>query len=580
MGYADDFSQQKSLAKYNSNALLLYALQLRCGITDIDSVAAEALIDGSDDKKCDLLYIDQEAGLAVIAQGYMRQNIDGDSKAKSNKASDLNTASGWVFCRDISEVPERIRDAFANLRAEIDKGNIHTINFWYVHNCPESENVKQEMITVGRQAQITVDQVYPEKNIAIVALEVGVETLDKWFDSTKRVIVVDDEIVFPLSCGHFELEGEKWTACQTCISGKQLYQLCKTYGDDLFSANPRRFLGIDRKSKIRMINEGIQTSARSTPKDFWAYNNGITGITNKYSIDKDAIKCKGLSIINGAQTSGAISSMAEEPNEHLVISLRIVMCSDQDIIKAIIENNNKQNDMLPSDFRSNDNNQKRLRQEFAKYTSYYYSGGLRNNETTRGKEAFDHLLVGQVLKAYNGDPTEAYNEKTNIWREDQMYSSVFVDTLTAEHIIFVYSLSKAIDQIKQDLKEKIKSGVITTPEENQYNFLVKRGTRILLLAAIAAKLEVFIGRKIFTPNLLSFKKSDDFPQCVKHWLPLIKVALPFYSLLEPALSAGGISNKEKVKAAIDSLGSSLEAVIIGAPNVREGFKDFIDNLAQ
>lgn len=58
---------------YGDNALLLYALQLRYDIEDIVSVASESLTDGSDDKKCDLIYIDKDAGFAVIAQAYMKK---------------------------------------------------------------------------------------------------------------------------------------------------------------------------------------------------------------------------------------------------------------------------------------------------------------------------------------------------------------------------------------------------------------------------------------------------------------------------------------------------------------------------
>ena len=47
---------------YGDNSLLLYALQLRYDIEDIISVASEALTDGSDDKKCDLIYIDRDSG--------------------------------------------------------------------------------------------------------------------------------------------------------------------------------------------------------------------------------------------------------------------------------------------------------------------------------------------------------------------------------------------------------------------------------------------------------------------------------------------------------------------------------------
>jgi len=52
---------------YGDNSLLLYALQLRYDIEDIIAVASDALTDGSDDKKCDLIYIDHDSGFAVVA---------------------------------------------------------------------------------------------------------------------------------------------------------------------------------------------------------------------------------------------------------------------------------------------------------------------------------------------------------------------------------------------------------------------------------------------------------------------------------------------------------------------------------
>ena len=55
MDYINDFSTRADLIDvYGNNALLLYALQLRFSISDIVSVASDALTDGGDDKKCDL----------------------------------------------------------------------------------------------------------------------------------------------------------------------------------------------------------------------------------------------------------------------------------------------------------------------------------------------------------------------------------------------------------------------------------------------------------------------------------------------------------------------------------------------
>ena len=82
---------------YGDNALMLYALQLRFDIEDIISVASESLTDGHDDKKCDLIFVERELGIAVIAQAYNKTNPKQSDLAPSNKASDLNAAAAWVL---------------------------------------------------------------------------------------------------------------------------------------------------------------------------------------------------------------------------------------------------------------------------------------------------------------------------------------------------------------------------------------------------------------------------------------------------------------------------------------------------
>ena len=102
----------------------------------------------------------------------------------------------------------------------------------------------------------------------------------------------------------------------------------------------------------------------------------------------------------------------------------------------------------------------------------------------RGKEVFDHFLVGQTLVAFHGDPVTAYSSKMDIWSNDKLYSNIFDDNLTAEHIIFVYSLSKTIDQIKLELQQKKRNKNIVTNELEWLEYLGKRGSRILLLSVL------------------------------------------------------------------------------------------------
>jgi len=90
------FQSRTDLANYGTNALLLFALELKYQLPDIDSVAVNALTDGPDDKKCDLIYVDRERGLAIVAQGYMASDAT-KAEAKANKATDLNGAASWLL---------------------------------------------------------------------------------------------------------------------------------------------------------------------------------------------------------------------------------------------------------------------------------------------------------------------------------------------------------------------------------------------------------------------------------------------------------------------------------------------------
>lgn len=424
--YIDNYEGHKDLIElYGDNSLLLYALQLRYDIEDIISVASDALTDGSDDKKCDLIYIDRDSGFAVVAQAYMKKNPLETDLAKVNKASDLNTAASWIFARNIDDIPERIKDAVGELQDAVKEGDINTIYFWYVHNMNEKNNpeVQEELNTVQIAAQKLVNSFAGDNSVKIVALEVGNATIEKWFNSSEKRIRVEDTIHVEGIGNVFEINGNKWRACVTAVKGSWIRRLYLKYKDDLFSGNPRNYLGAGkRKNKI---NLGIMDTVEKQPENFWAYNNGLTALVNDYCIENEIMQSvKGITIINGAQSTGAIGAV-ETLKDDFLVPIRFIVCSDPKIIEEIINNNNKQNEILPSDLRSNDKQQVRLRNEFKKYPQLYYSGGRRDSTRVRNKEVFDPYLVAQTLLAYHGDCVTAYNSKKIIWDEDKEYTNIF-----------------------------------------------------------------------------------------------------------------------------------------------------------
>ena len=269
-------------------------------LKDMDSVAASALTDGSDDKKCDLIYVSRDIGAVIVEQGYESADT-GRAEAKATKAQDLNTAAGWLLSRNLDDLPVRIRDAAEEVRDAIKSGDIASIQFWYVHNLPESQNVETELKTFEQTVQSAVALRFPEAEIEhISALEVGRGRLREWYEALNSPILVTDPLEVSVP-GGYSLAGADWDAFVTAVPGHWLQELHKTYKSRLFSANVRDYLG--SRASARNINHGIQETAKDAPTHFWVYNNGITALVHSYEHEKakGKLQLSGLSIVNGKQ---------------------------------------------------------------------------------------------------------------------------------------------------------------------------------------------------------------------------------------------------------------------------------------
>lgn len=223
--YEQILENREDLKPYGNNSLLLFALEMQFEIEDIHTIAAEALTDGHDDKKCDLVYVNADDGSAVIAQAYFSVDLS-KREAPASKASDLNTAAAWLLSRELEDLPDRIRPAATQLRDALQDGQIRTIQFWYVHNLPESHNVENELRTVKRNAFNSLKQLLGSTTSLpdVVALEVGRSRLDNWYKSlTTPILVVDTFDVDVI--GGYSISSEDWSAFVTAIPAQWLYQI-------------------------------------------------------------------------------------------------------------------------------------------------------------------------------------------------------------------------------------------------------------------------------------------------------------------------------------------------------------------
>ncbi|MGJ4734781.1 AIPR family protein [Leptospira levettii] len=561
--YEEAFEEREDLKSYGDNALLLFSLILRFGLDDIQVIANDALTDGNDDKKADLVYVNSDEGYAIIAQGYMAKMPTTKKSAPSNKASDLNTAVTWLLSQDPATLPTDIKSAALQLRKSILDKEIKRIELWYVHNLPESKNCSDELKAAESTAHSLLKTHFPNTNIDTRSIEVGEKTLNEWYQSIKTPILVDEEISIPIR-GGYSMSADLWNSFCTSISCAKLYDLFKKHETKLFSANIRDYLG--SKKSDSNINFGIKNTIESEPQNFWIFNNGITVITHSFTIDQEnqILKLKGFSIVNGAQTTGSIGSLKKRPNEDTFLPARFVKCDAQDLISNIVRYNNSQNKITASDFRSNDRIQERLRNEFKTIPNTLYTGGRRggaDDAIKRNTNLLPSDSIAQSLAAFHLDPAIAYNRKSEIWISDKLYSSYFNEKITANHICFTYSLFLVIMDYKNALNIKLKSGTnLMDTEKESLTFLRLRGANYILMAGISTCMEILLGKPIPDRFSLKFKNTVSPVNLMNKWKPIIEALLSFSSQLSKP-TENALKNEADVKLSLSSFKSLVQATL-------------------
>ncbi|WP_186055929.1 AIPR family protein [Burkholderia gladioli] len=203
-----------------------------------------------------------------------------------------------------------------------------------------------------------------------VRLEVmDIERLHRhWSEGKPRdEVVVDFNEVSgaPLPCVFVPGENDDYDYALTAIPGEALRLLYEKFGARLLEANVRSFLSVKGKG----INAGIQTTLRSAPERFMAYNNGIVIVADEMRLGRPGdgsagiAWLKGLQIVNGGQTTASMyftKKKFPEVNLALVrVPAKIIVMRVQDAAKeeALVSDisrfANTQNAIKQSDLSAN-----------------------------------------------------------------------------------------------------------------------------------------------------------------------------------------------------------------------------------
>lgn len=175
------------------------------------------------------------------------------------------------------------------------------------------------------------------------------------------------------------------------------------YGNKLFAKNIRYYKGSTE------VNQGIKEVLKKSPDKFFYYNNGVKILCKKiikkaaYSTGRDIglFALEGVSLVNGAQTTGVIGTVFAE-NSELISSAKIFIQmidlgdSNEEQATQITKLSNTQNRIDGKDFASLDPNQERLRMELSLGgIQYLYKSGAKIEDPER-QISLDETIVSQA----------------------------------------------------------------------------------------------------------------------------------------------------------------------------------------
>ncbi|PAD70377.1 hypothetical protein CHH83_03380 [Bacillus sp. 7586-K] len=579
----DHFLTREDLKQYGSEAWSLFALELHFNIEDIHTVASEAITDGKNDQKCDLIYINAEEKRAAIIQSYFSESVK--KSAKKNKATDMNGALTWALVANIEDVPKLIRTRVEELRNHLKNGDIQKLEIWYIHNCHEHNIITNEMKALESIGKRFIESDYAGNNIEVRAKEIGINTIETWYKASSAPILVTDKFRLRTLGGYTTRNGD-WEVFSTAVDAEWIHEIFQKHNEELFSANIRSYLG-SRKSESN-INNGIKSTLENEPENFLVFNNGITALVNEIDLGKRQISTKtrqiyqyieieGLSIVNGAQTTGAVGSI-KAGKETALIPVRFIKCKSPNVVQDIIRYNNSQNTVQVSDFRSTDIVQERLRGEFAKYyPSLNYLGGRRGGGEDTIKRMKNLLVsdqVAQSLTAFHGDPMNATHYKSKIWENDDLYSNVFNEYTSATHILFVYTLYKALLDMKKELKDKSKSDEGLTQNETKIlEFFSHTGSIYVMIHAVSSIIETILNQKVGNRFKLRFKQDIGFDSALDSWKKVIPLFISFAATALKEITNTKVKSQTHIDTSVEMFMSLVEST-------REVNKENYDNFSK
>lgn len=258
---------------------------------------------------------------------------------------------------------------------------------------------------------------------------------------------------------------EPYRAFYGCMEAKRLAELWGTHKDHLVERNIRRFKG------STTVNSGLSETLQQEAQHFFYFNNGVTFLCNSIQeqFPRDVhrqvgrFRVRGLSIINGAQTVGAI---AKEPLAHYDTNPAVVMATFVCLENApdnfgdrVTQSRNRQNAVDLEDFAALDEKQV-MWQQTLQMAGIEYLLKQGEDDPPHSPSCFSARELAPFLActvttadwhdfvvAAKKDKKKLFGREGLVANQDplrQAYERLFTDSLTARQMWRVVQIGRSV----------------------------------------------------------------------------------------------------------------------------------------
>ena len=388
---SDALNDEDRENKYYTRSIAALAIIMRCGI-DYES-AAQTITDGYHDMGIDAVYNDTAQKKLILVQSKWRK--DGNGGISQEEANTFVAGVKRLINLDFSGCNAKLAAKQQEITSAI-RDMDYQIEMIFCHTGSQNIDIYALRPINELLGQVNED----ETTELLVFIENKLQDLYDYLANGQNSdnIVLDDVLL-----NNWGTVDAPYKAYYGTIPVAAIGEWYRQYGNRLFAKNIRYYKGSTE------VNQGIKEVLKTEPDKFFYYNNGIKILCKKitkkaaYSTDRNTglFVLEGVSLVNGAQTTGTIGTVYAETPELLSTACVYIQMidlgeSNEGQASQITKLSNTQNRIEGKDFASLDPNQERLRMELSLGgIQYLYKAGAKI-DTPERQISLDEAIVAQA----------------------------------------------------------------------------------------------------------------------------------------------------------------------------------------